>query len=196
MKACIDRKKNLLNSNISSMCPHSMLNFSPITAEIDLGVWGIPANFNEFRVLALLLDRRSLSGGQPNIARCLTISWSGTRYIHYWGLLPSNGILPGAKFVLCPSLAFSYIGSVTARHLNSQRQPKFVVLYKEWNYRTFAPHHFQQRAPPIFHRAAITLGFLSYSHHRKALNSLICADVPFRNYSLAHFGHLPTFWSP
>jgi len=30
-------------------------------------------------------------------------------YIHFWRLLPRNGILPGAKFSLClPSLALSY----------------------------------------------------------------------------------------
>jgi len=28
--------------------------------------------------------------------------------------------------------------------------------------------------------------FLSLSHHCKALNSLLCADVPLRNYSLTH----------
>jgi len=32
------------------------------------------------------------------------------------GLLPTDGILPDAQFTLRPSLAFSYIGSVTARH--------------------------------------------------------------------------------
>jgi len=40
-----------------------------------------------------------------------------TIYIHFWGILPPNGILPCAKFTLRPSLAFSYIGSVTARPL-------------------------------------------------------------------------------
>ena len=39
---------------------------------------------------------------------------------------------------LCvPSLAFSYIGNVTARHLSSGRQPKFAACYMEWNYGTF-----------------------------------------------------------
>ena len=28
--------------------------------------------------------------------------------------------------------------------------------------------------------------FLTFSHHCKALNSLICADVPLRSYSLTH----------
>ena len=55
-KACIDnRKKNLLNCNISSRCPHNMANFGPLTAEIGLPVWGTPANFSGFRVLAVLL---------------------------------------------------------------------------------------------------------------------------------------------
>ena len=52
-KVCIDnRKKNLLNSNISSRCTHNMVNFGPLTAEIGSLVWGNPANFNGFRVLA------------------------------------------------------------------------------------------------------------------------------------------------
>jgi len=46
--------------------------------------------------------------------------------------LAPDRILPGAKFTLRPSLAFSYIGSVTARHSSSGRQRKHG---KEWNYR-------------------------------------------------------------
>ena len=39
-KACFDnRKKNLLNCNISPICPHNMVNFGPLTAEICSGVW-------------------------------------------------------------------------------------------------------------------------------------------------------------
>jgi len=50
--------KKLLSSNISSTCPHNMVNFSPLAAEIDWRVWGTPANFNGFRVFASLLQRR------------------------------------------------------------------------------------------------------------------------------------------
>jgi len=42
--------------------------------------------------------------------------------------LPRNGILPGAKFTLRPSLALSYIGSVTAGHSSSRREPNFAAL--------------------------------------------------------------------
>ena len=34
---------------------HNMVNFGPLAAEIGPVVWGTPANFNEFRVLAALL---------------------------------------------------------------------------------------------------------------------------------------------
>jgi len=38
--------KNLLNSSISSTCPHNMVNFGTLTAESGWRVWGTLANFN------------------------------------------------------------------------------------------------------------------------------------------------------
>ena len=78
----------------------------------------------------------SLTGGQPNFARGLAVSCAATLYIYFRGLLPPDWILPVAKFTLRPSLAFSYIASVTARHSSSGHQPNFTAWYKEWNYRT------------------------------------------------------------
>jgi len=40
---------------MSSRCPHNMVNFGPLAAEIGLPVFGTSANFNGFRVLAALL---------------------------------------------------------------------------------------------------------------------------------------------
>jgi len=73
------------------------------------------------------------------------------------GALASDGILPGAKFTLRPSPAFSDIGSVTARHSSSGRQPSFAAWYKEWNYGTFA------EGATYIRRAAITLGIGPHS---------------------------------
>jgi len=124
-KTCIDnREKNLLNSNISSTSPRSVVNFDPLMAEIGWRVWGTPANFSGFRI--------------------------GTLYIHFWGLLHPNGILPAAKFTLHPSLAFCCIGSIIARHSSTGHQPNVAVWYKEWNYGTFARRHFGHWAPPVF----------------------------------------------
>ena len=47
--------KKLLSSNTSSTCPCNMVNIGPLAAEILSLVWGTPANFNGFRVLAALL---------------------------------------------------------------------------------------------------------------------------------------------
>jgi len=39
---------------MSSRCPHHMVNFGLLAAKIVLLVWGTPAHFNVFRVLAAL----------------------------------------------------------------------------------------------------------------------------------------------
>jgi len=46
-----NRKKNLLSRVMSSRCPHNMVNFGPLAAEIVSLVWGTLPNFNCFRVL-------------------------------------------------------------------------------------------------------------------------------------------------
>ena len=38
-KACIDNRKKLLNINVSPTCPHNMVNFGPLAAEICWRVW-------------------------------------------------------------------------------------------------------------------------------------------------------------
>ena len=50
-----NRWRPLLNANTFYTCPHNMVNFGPITAENCWRLWGTPANFNGFRVLAALL---------------------------------------------------------------------------------------------------------------------------------------------
>jgi len=69
-KACIDNpKKNLLNSNTSSTCPHNMVNFGLLTAEICWRVWDTPSNFNGFRVLAALLHGTLVLGVNQTLRR-------------------------------------------------------------------------------------------------------------------------------
>jgi len=64
-----DNGKNLLNSSISSTCPHNMANFGPLTAAIGLRVWGTPVNFNRFRVLAALLQGNPVVGVSQTLQR-------------------------------------------------------------------------------------------------------------------------------
>ena len=121
--------KNFLNSNISCTRPHNMVNFGPLAAEIVSLVWGTPGNFNGFRVLATLLHAAtSLNGSQPNFALCLAVSWPGTLYIHFRDLLPPEGILPRAKFTLCPSMHHrtSFSGYIFASKASIDNRKKLI----------------------------------------------------------------------
>ena len=71
--------KNLLNSNISSTCPHNTVNFGPLTAEIGWQLWGTPANLSGFRVLALLLHRRR----STEVNQTLHNVWPSPGLAHY-----------------------------------------------------------------------------------------------------------------
>jgi len=86
--------KKVLSSNISPTCPYNMVNFGRLAAEIVSLVWGTPANFNGFRVLAALLHgqtaalnrgRHLYSAGRPSrwalahISSLLTIFTTLTR---------------------------------------------------------------------------------------------------------------------
>jgi len=95
-----------------------MVNFGSLAAEISLGH---PSNFQRVSHLGFITAATLLNGSHPNFAQCLVVSWAGILYIHFWGFLPHNKILSRAKFTLHPSLALSYIGSVTARHSSSGR---------------------------------------------------------------------------
>jgi len=68
-KACRDNRKKLLSSNISSRCPYNIVNFGPLTAEIDWRVWGTPSYFDGYRVLAALLHGSQVVGISQTLRR-------------------------------------------------------------------------------------------------------------------------------
>jgi len=137
-------EKNLLNGNISSTCPHNMVNIGALAAEIDSRVWGTTANFNRFRVLALIVTAAtSLNGSQRNFARHLPSSGLA----HY-----IQGLLPLTEFChvqnsLCVQVLRSLI-LAALMHGTPAAKLCGVVQGMELS----------QRAPPIFDWAAITLG--------------------------------------
>jgi len=86
-KACIDNRKNLLNSNTSSACPDNMVNFGLLTAEICWRVWSTPANFNGFRVLAALLHGTLVVGVSHTLRRWTegaTYIRQGSHRVGHW----------------------------------------------------------------------------------------------------------------
>jgi len=94
--------KNLLNIDTSSTCPHNMVNFGLLTTEICWRVWGHPANFNGFRVLAALLQGTLVVGVSQTLRR-----WTeGATYIrqgdHHVGHWPTFQFAP--IFMYCTLL--------------------------------------------------------------------------------------------
>jgi len=142
-------EKNLLNSSISSTCPHNMANIGPVAAEICWQVWDTPANFNRFRVLASLLQcRRSMEVNQT-----LHNVWPSPRLIHYIYIFRGScqvTELCHAQNSLCVQLLHS---PILAALLHGTRA---VGVSKSLRRRTRnGIMELLQRAPPIFGWAAI-----------------------------------------
>ena len=77
--------KNLLSSNTSSTCPCNMVK-RPTNGWDPLGIWGTPANFNGFLVLALTA-RHSSSGRQPDFValnRGRHLYSAGGHHVGHW----------------------------------------------------------------------------------------------------------------
>jgi len=85
--------KKLVKHQYFLTCPHNMMNFGPLVAEIGQVVWGTPPNVNGFRVLAALLQRRR----SPEANQTLHDVWPSPgllHYIHFRGLLPLTEFCP------------------------------------------------------------------------------------------------------
>jgi len=103
--SCIDNRKNLLSINISSRCPHNMVNFGLLATEIISGVWGTPATFNGFRVFAALLHGSQVVSVNQTLRR-----WTeGATYVrqgdHYVGHWPTFLVLSIFFFFSSPNLS-------------------------------------------------------------------------------------------
>jgi len=150
-KACIDnRKKTLLNGNTSSTCPHNMVNIDRPTNGWDCfdSLFGAPpAYFNGFRVFASLLRRRR--------------SMEVNQTLH--GLWPSPGLLHCVGSSYAP-MEFCHV----QMHFAAK---SCVLLY--WHRHCTALQQrasakvcsVEKRAPPVFGRAAITLGISPHSRY-------------------------------
>jgi len=71
-------------------CPHNMVNFGPLSAEIGWRVWGTHSKFQRVSCLAFVTALTSVNGDQPNFARWLAVFWAGTLYVHFRGAVAPN----------------------------------------------------------------------------------------------------------
>jgi len=102
-------EKKLLSINISPTCPHNMVNFGPLAAEIFSLLWGTPGNFNGFRALAALRHGTIVVGVSQTAAlnrgRHLYSAGRPSR----WALAHISSYLWIMKFVYASSFFFTVI---------------------------------------------------------------------------------------
>jgi len=161
-KARIDnRKKNLLNSNNSSTCLPNMVNFGLLTVELCWRLWGTPANFNRFRVLLSLLQRRR----SPEANQTVHDVWTYpglVRYMYYIYIF--GGACPLTE--LCPVQHSLYVqvlrSPILAALLLGTRAAVVSQTLRRHGTRNGITE-LSQRAPPIFGSTAITLGIGQHS---------------------------------
>jgi len=134
-----------------------MAHFGPLTAEIGLPVWCTPSNFNGFRVLSSLLQRRR----SPEANQTLNDVWLSPGLVHYMyifrGSCPLTEFyqvqnLPDVKVLRSPILAALLYGT-----------PAAGISQTLWRGTRNEITELSQRVPPIFGWAAITLGIGSHS---------------------------------
>ena len=137
---------------MSCTCPHNMANFGPLTAEICWRVWGTQANFNGFRILASLLQRRrSTEANQtlhgvwpsPGLVDYIYISGGSCSLAEFCQVQNSLYVQVLPSPILAALLHGTPAAGVSQTLRHSTRNGITELL---------------QRAPPIFGRAAITLG--------------------------------------
>jgi len=112
------------------------------------GSLGHPSQFQRVSRIASVTAATSLNGRQPNFARCLAVSWSGTRHIHFL----FGGSRPGTAFKSCAFLFW---------------QRYCTALQQRASAKLFGVEH---RAPPrglYIRSATVTLGIGRHS-------SLLC----------------------
>jgi len=135
-KPRIDNRKKLVKLQYVLHMSSQYANFCPLTAEVGAGVWGTQQISTSFA--SCLRHCSDIAHRRPTKLRTIFVRLLGWYTIYtFSGALAPDRILPSAKCTLRSSLAFAYIGSVTARHSSSGRQPNFAASYKEWNSGTF-----------------------------------------------------------
>ena len=78
-KARIDNRKKLVKQQYLPHMSHNMANFGPLATEINSLVWSTPSDFNGFRVLVSLLQRRRSTEANHTLHDV----WPSPGMVHY-----------------------------------------------------------------------------------------------------------------
>jgi len=128
--------KTTCYTTISSARPYNGANFGPVMAEIGSGVWSTPVNFNRFHVLASLLQRRCSPEANQTFHNVWPSAWL-VHYIYIFGGSRPDGILPSAKFTLCPKSCILLYWQRYCTALQQQASAKLCGIIQGMKLRNF-----------------------------------------------------------
>jgi len=160
-----DNRKKLLSSNISSTCPHNMVNFSPLAAEIVSLVWGTPANFHGFRVFAEVLHGTSVLGVSQTLRHWtngVTYIRQGGHHVGHWPTFLVTSVLMKSFDLHVFSIRYACKQSGTLLLcLCIRRQPNFASRRKIYNghARLCVCLSVRGRTPTLLHGPGCNLGW-------------------------------------
>jgi len=145
-----------------------MANIGPLIAQIGSGVWGTQQISTGF---ASWLRYCNDTAHRRSTKLCKIFGHLLGWYTIYTfsGALARDRVLPGAKFMLRPSLAFSFLSSDNAWHFSSGVSQTFQHGTRN------GITELSKRAPPIFSWAAITLDIGPHSSMKCFMS---CKDKP------------------
>jgi len=126
-KAPIDNQKKVIKQQYLPTCPHNMVNFGPLAAEIVSLVWGTPANFNGFRVVASLLQQRRSTESNQTLHDVWLSPWL-VHYIYIFGGSCPATVFCQVQSSLCVQVLRFPILAALLDGTRSERQPKFAEL--------------------------------------------------------------------
>ena len=134
-----------------------MANFGPLAAEIGLGVWGTPANFNGFCMLASMLQRCCL----PEANQCLHDVCPSLGLVHYIYIF--RGSCPLMEFCQVQNSLYVQMlhSAILAALLHGSRATGVSQTLRCGTRNGIT--ELSQRVPPIFGWAAITLSIGPHS---------------------------------
>jgi len=159
-----------------------MANFGPLRAEIGSGFWSTPANFNQFRVLPVLLyGRRSPEANQP-----LHDIWPSPALLHY---IHYGGCCPLVEF--CQVRNSLYVQVLRSPILAALLHGTWVVGVSQnlWRRTRNGITERLQRASPIFGWAAITLDIGPHSS-----SFLICNHFTWYSFQTVWSCYIQSFF--
>ena len=156
-KACVDNRKKFVKQQYVIHVSSQHGELGPLTAKLCWRVWGTPAKFNGFRALPSLLQRcRS-----PEANQSLYDVWPSPGLVNYMYIF--GGSCPLTEF--CPVQYSLYVpvlrSSILATLLHGT--PAAGVSQTSRHGTRNGMTELSQRVPPIFGRAAITLGIGPHS---------------------------------